>query len=620
MKAIDIRSVGIIFSLFITSICSATPKPSDSLSEWVKKFYTVGNLEFSENGKWATFKKWHAQNNDTIMVLDIHAKNSNLGFLIKQPFIEFTPNNHLLSTGDNKAVWWDLINNHKWEIEKVSKAFTICSGERFCTISREEKAVIYDKKGSVVKSFEGVKGWVKQKDGIGYIFHKVEGKWNIEQLTSTQSKTVFSSKYEIKNIEVLGKTNKFLAITILDKIANKIILQILNIPSGKIVYSKENDFKKFSSVKVKALDNLSTIVIDFQGTIPPENSPWLDIWYGNDRDMESKQYGEQIHDYSVWNANTGAEFQIDNQKFSDVIAFNNSNEVMVFNAVEENDYILHRPLLNIYLYNVSDRSYKLIFRRVSNIVTDGLGKYIIAFDFDKRNWLLYDCQKRILKEIKEPDLQNPVFSSDGTSILLERLLGLMSYDIKNENLRNVIKEKEYKTTVVSPEVVDLNNHFDIKIRKINLKIPLLVKLWSEKNNTTSYRLYKDKDEEINVIPFTKERIKELKFDKKLEKFLFIKENYNIPPQVETYNTITKKNKIWYKVKLSDKSTSLLKQEVFTYKNTLGKELKSVLYYPVNYDSTKKYPMIVHIYQIQSHTSNRYQIPKIDDPLGFNIRL
>lgn len=72
--------------------------------------------------------------------------------------------------------------------------------------------------------------------------------------------------------------------------------------------------------------------------------------------------------------------------------------------------------------------------------------------------------------------------------------------------------------------------------------------------------------------------------------------------------------------MSDKSTSLLKQEVFTYKNTLGKELKSVLYYPVNYDSTKKYPMIVHIYQIQSHTSNRYQIPKIDDPLGFNIRL
>ena len=169
-------------------------------------------------------------------------------------------------------------------------------------------------------------------------------------------------------------------------------------------------------------------------------------------------------------------------------------------------------------------------------------------------------------------------------------------------------------------MVDLNNHFDIKIRRINLKIPLLVKLWSEKNNTTSYRLYKDKDEEINVIPFTKERIKELKFDKKLEKFLFIKENYNIPPQVETYNTITKKNKIWYKVKLSDKSTSLLKQEVFTYKNTLGKELKSVLYYPVNYDSTKKYPMIVNIYQIQSHTSNRYQIPKIDDPLGFNIRL
>lgn len=620
MKAINRKALSIICALFITSLWSATPKPSDSLSKWLQKFYTVGNIELSENGKWATFKKWRAQNNDTITVLDVHAKNSTLGFLIKQPFIEFTPNNHLLSTGNNKAVWWDLMNNHKLEIEKVSKAFTLGSGDRFCTISREEKAVIYDKKGSVVKSFDGVKVWVKQKEGIGYIIHKVEETWNIEQLTSTQSKTIFSSKYEIKNIEVLGKTNKFLAITILDKMANKIILQILNIPSGKIVYSKENDFKKFSSVKVKALDDLSTVIIDFQGTIPPENSPWLDIWYGNDKEMESKQYGKQIHDYSVWNANTGAEVQIDNQKFSEVIPFNNSNEVMVFNALEENDYILHRPLLNIYLYNVSDRSYKLIFRRVSNVVTDGLGKYIIAFDFDKRNWLLYDCQKRILKGIKASDLQNPVFSADGTSILLESSFGLMNYEIKNENLRNVMKEKEYKTTVVNPEVVDLNNHFDIVIRKNNLKTPLLLKLSNEKNNTTSYKLYRDKDEDIDIIPFTKERIKELKFDKKLENFLFIKENYNIPPQVETYNTITKKNKIGYKVKLSDKSTSLLKQEVLTYKNTLGKELKAVLYYPVNYDSTKKYPMIVHIYQIQSHTSNRYQMPKIDDPLGFNIRL
>ena len=35
---------------------------------------------------------------------------------------------------------------------------------------------------------------------------------------------------------------------------------------------------------------------------------------------------------------------------------------------------------------------------------------------------------------------------------------------------------------------------------------------------------------------------------------------------------------------------------------------------------KKYPMIVNIYQIQSHTKpHSYQIPKIDDPLGFNIR-
>ena len=45
----------------------------------------------------------------------------------------------------------------------------------------------------------------------------------------------------------------------------------------------------------------------------------------------------------------------------------------------------------------------------------------------------------------------------------------------------------------------------------------------KKNNTTSYTLYKDRDEEINVIPFTKRKNLELKFDENWKILIYQRE-------------------------------------------------------------------------------------------------
>ena len=55
-----------------------------------------------------------------------------------------------------------------------------------------------------------------------------------------------------------------------------------------------------------------------------------------------------------------------------------------------------------------------------------------------------------------------------------------------------------------------------------------------------------------------------------------------------------------------------------YTNSAGVRLKSVLYYPANYDASKKYPMVVEIYELQSSLLHNYVNPTERNQDGINV--
>lgn len=61
-----------------------------------------------------------------------------------------------------------------------------------------------------------------------------------------------------------------------------------------------------------------------------------------------------------------------------------------------------------------------------------------------------------------------------------------------------------------------------------------------------------------------------------------------------------------------------KSELVRYTNSKGTPLKAALFYPAGYDAAKKYPMIVSIYQLQSHNISIYVNPSENNLIGFNI--
>ncbi|MDR0229856.1 MAG: prolyl oligopeptidase family serine peptidase [Flavobacteriaceae bacterium] len=128
------------------------------------------------------------------------------------------------------------------------------------------------------------------------------------------------------------------------------------------------------------------------------------------------------------------------------------------------------------------------------------------------------------------------------------------------------------------------------------------------NNNTFLELYKQKDNKIDHVISTNASIKPI--------ILFSEQNYNLPTSVVTLQE--KKLKTIYENTTPKELYNNRKQEIISFTDKYQKDLKAVVYYPENYDPTKKYPLIVRVYEILNQGHNVFDIPLHCPGDGFNI--
>lgn len=61
-----------------------------------------------------------------------------------------------------------------------------------------------------------------------------------------------------------------------------------------------------------------------------------------------------------------------------------------------------------------------------------------------------------------------------------------------------------------------------------------------------------------------------------------------------------------------------KAELMDFTSTIGRPLQAILYYPANYDASKKYPMIVYTYEMLTQGYHRYIVPRETDYYNANV--
>jgi dipeptidyl aminopeptidase/acylaminoacyl peptidase len=94
-------------------------------------------------------------------------------------------------------------------------------------------------------------------------------------------------------------------------------------------------------------------------------------------------------------------------------------------------------------------------------------------------------------------------------------------------------------------------------------------------------------------------------------FAFTRQRYDTPPVLRVGSDVANaKTVITTNAHAKDYAWS--KVELFNFKSTIGVPLQALLYYPVNYDPAKKYPMIVYTYELLTQGLHNYIAPREND--------
>lgn len=100
-------------------------------------------------------------------------------------------------------------------------------------------------------------------------------------------------------------------------------------------------------------------------------------------------------------------------------------------------------------------------------------------------------------------------------------------------------------------------------------------------------------------------------------FAYTSQTYNQPPRIELKKIGTAPY-VLFESNLHQKEYDYGKSEMIYCHDYEGEMVRSALIYPAGFDSSKKYPMIVYIYENMSGLLNNYQNPSLQSTIGFNI--
>ncbi|WP_394678708.1 alpha/beta hydrolase family protein [uncultured Sphingobacterium sp.] len=559
-------------------------------------------------------RKIYSTNSDTAVVLEANRTNNQLATILKMPNNMFLKNSSLFSYGNGIAQHSNLYKKSTVKYENVRFADILFELNQYLIMDKSATFKLYGSANELLQSVANSQMFTTDKKNLLFLNFK-EGTINkVARIDSDKKVILFETQKEITQM-LLPPSGKDLILCITDPKTRKLQLVFIDTQYGKQTILSGIEPQKADFVEVSPVKDGKAYFITFASRRKPSKENFLDIWYGRDNNLGAKQAGSTDYLYYLWSKDTNRTYQLPNTYpiYSNI---DSERYVLAFNPLEEFKNLTLHPFLNLKLYDTLRGTFTEIFHQVTkDIVHSSDGRFIIALNPKDQKWNLYEVEIDRHIIIDNQSLQNPTFSEDFKNILFESSNDVYIFDIKSQTLFPAGISKEQEARILNAERRTTNPVFGFKMNMFSNKRPLLIRTVNKISNSSTYSsFYKAKIK--TVIPTTKNRIKDIKYDQDLKNLVTIEENYNMAPKIFSSKAGSKK-----KIEIfttTDKTGQTLKQEIIQYKNSLGIPLKGVLYYPTGYDQSKKYPMVVYIYQIKSTLSNFYSLPA-NEPTGVNRR-
>ena len=595
----------------------------EELQQLADRHYDMRLQDMVDNPIWFTVRKLHDRNLDTILILNNRHPGKVTGARAIKGIPFFIGSDRLLIRNSREAELWNLQTQTGIYYEHVKDMKALRKNGWFVLHYNEKednRVGLYDTSGKLLQSVDHATRFIIAEDDRVYVITKEEeGEYQLFRLTGKRAEQLYSSSWEIRLLDIYPARQ---GIMIHEQVPESTTMRTVYLDLNTKVAYPLQDVLPVSPQRVftETIGGEDSYFLKVVADYEKQDTSVVDIWYGNDYQLEKKFYPHPVYAFYIWKPvakqieQVGADSALEQASLGDGRYFVSVDRFLL------QDYRTFSPKLKIDIYDRQEDTSFLMdtitaYAPTMLYISPG-GEYIL-YGKDK-NWYAYHVATGAKKVIDGSGLRTPYFSPDGQRVLFDGDGGLWSYNPVENRLSKPGDFEGYQVTILNGTSKDIAYRFDRKI--IDPEKPVLLKLYDPRENKSAYILHKNGKNET-LIPFTGMNIKELTYDEDYRHFYYSEENYNLPPRL-VYKEPGKDPTVLFQSNETDSAILSLKQETVSYANSDGIPLKGILYYPLNYNPSGKYPMVVRIYQRQSHIQNRYPLAEFStsNSDGFNLRL
>lgn len=513
---------------------------------------------------------------------------------------------------------------------------------------------VYTEKGILLDSIEGVTEYKlnEKKDALLFAASRnacyETGIIHFEKYEKQLLSSSCTGKFHQLSWQKNGRSLAFLAE--IDSISKIQVAHFYNLDKHKTytfeeakVDSFRNSFSMTSPVPLVISDDGKFVIIPMfmskRETLQHKDT--VEIWNGNDKRLfpatqVSNSYGGPLI-YIRWDPERGVYNRINSENLPSALLNRSMTHALISNADAYGTLPSYYPKTDYYSKDLLSGKEQLLLKQQSNdpnqIMFNPKGDKILYYK--NKDWWVYDLMKEshlnITKSIatswdNESDNaphQFDVFGiagwvNDGKSILLYDKFDLWEVAIDGSNYTRLTKGREkqivYRISraeykgIIGMDLIRPTVNFD-------LSKDILLDVLSLDDWATGYALYNNK-QGLSLLVYGAQKYEEI--EKSKAGFVYTSEKFNEPPKLEFITRLNNSAKVLYQSNKQQYDYLYGKAELIKYKNSDGDSLKAAIFYPAGYDSSKKYPMIVHIYERESKLLHEYATPTMLNSEGFNI--
>jgi dipeptidyl aminopeptidase/acylaminoacyl peptidase len=154
-------------------------------------------------------------------------------------------------------------------------------------------------------------------------------------------------------------------------------------------------------------------------------------------------------------------------------------------------------------------------------------------------------------------------------------------------------------------------------RAVDRSKPVWLSLYGKKTKQSGYAQLMPNGT-VNRVIFEKAQVSGLQKADSADRYAFVRQTFDDSPDVFVGSGALTDAKQLTETNPFQKDYAWGKAELIDFTSTIGRPLQGILYYPANWDSSKKYPMIVYTYEMLSQGLHRYIVPRENDYYNANV--